>query len=108
MVLFRAQLWLAPTDRSIYMYEYTPGLVCVLRRRYIVRHGGPAMFRFYETITIMDGCQIEAHASFCFLGGQHDVRLRFGSSSDLGLMATISGESQSWTLAVSHHQRHRQ
>ncbi|TFB06187.1 hypothetical protein CCMA1212_001915 [Trichoderma ghanense] len=53
----------------------------------------------------MDDCQIEAHASSSFRG-QHDVRLRFGSCSDLGLRATMSGESRSRTLAVPHHHRH--
>ncbi|KAL7803702.1 hypothetical protein V8C44DRAFT_259219 [Trichoderma aethiopicum] len=64
------------------------------------------MFRFYETITIMDDGQ-DPSPRICSSRGQHDVRLRFGSSSDLGLMADdFWVRSRSRTLAVPHHHRH--
>ena len=56
-VLFRCScsLLVAPTDKIDLQHPAwcvcACVCVCVLQRRYVVRHGGPVMFRFYETIT---------------------------------------------------------
>ncbi|PTB81295.1 hypothetical protein M440DRAFT_1012316 [Trichoderma longibrachiatum ATCC 18648] len=100
------QRLVAPTDK-IDLHTWPSGVcVSVTPEAVYVRQRRAVMFRFYETITIMDDGQ-DGSPRICSSRGQHDVRLRFGSFSGLGLMANdFLVRSRSRTLAVPHHHRH--